>query len=373
MKFVDEAVIEIHSGRGGSGAVHFLSQRGRPKMGPDGGNGGRGGHVILRADRNLHSLLDFKFIKTYKAKNGENGSSRDCDGKKGEDLILSVPIGTVVEEVSTGRIIVDLKDHDQESQILKGGRGGLGNMNFATSVNQAPKYAQPGEENQSLEIRFSLKLLADVALVGFPNAGKSSLISRVSAAKPKIADYAFTTLIPNLGMIKGKTHDFVLADVPGLIERASEGKGLGTRFLKHCERSRVLLYLLDLDPLRVETLKEQFKILNNELSKFSEDLKTKPFMVAINKCDFLGDFENSENKVLYDELMLERDLDGLVDLLKEHPYYLSETKKPFYVSAVSGLNVDTVLMDLELRVEEQRQIEKVKEDADSFVVGEDTD
>ena len=285
MNFIDEALIDIRSGDGGAGSVHFMRQIYRPRMGPDGGDGGRGGHLYFVATRNLSSLLDFRFKKKFHAPNGAAGAGTDKNGKKGEDLYVHVPIGTVVIDAETGKNLLDLVEDEKPVLFLKGGRGGLGNMNFATARRQAPNFAQPGEPGIGKKIKLELKLLADVGLVGFPNAGKSTLISKVSAAKPKIANYPFTTLVPNLGVVRGKGRDWVVADIPGIIEGASEGKGLGHQFLRHCERTRLLLVILDSDPLNERKLDEEYNVLLRELKAYSPELAGKPQLVAISKAD----------------------------------------------------------------------------------------
>ena len=289
MKFVDQVRIYVKAGDGGNGAVAFRREKHIPKGGPSGGDGGRGGSVIFRADPQLTTLLDYRYQQHHKAQNGEQGGGGDCNGRDGEDLVLRVPVGTVFKDEATGEVLADLAEPEQEWIAAKGGRGGLGNMNFATSTRQAPRFAQPGTPGEQVTLVLELKLLADVGLIGYPNAGKSTLISVISRARPKIADYPFTTLVPNLGVVGYKDHkSFVVADIPGLIEGASEGAGLGHQFLRHVERCRVLVHVIDagapdLDPER--DLDQDHKTINRELERYSAELAERPQIVAINKCD----------------------------------------------------------------------------------------
>ena len=305
MKFIDEAVIEVKAGKGGPGARHFRREKFVPLGGPDGGNGGRGGSVILRADANVHTLLDFKFQAVWEASSGHAGGGARKDGKAGDDIVIKLPVGTQVfkyegEESGAGELVVDLDGADREFVIAKGGRGGKGNSFFKTSTNQAPEYAQPGEEGEAGSYMLSLKLVADVGLVGFPNAGKSTLISRISAARPKIADYPFTTLVPNLGVVQAKGgRSFVVADIPGLIPGASEGKGLGIRFLKHVERTKIIAHLLNLTQLTEDgeeaDLEELFDCINAELRNFSEELAAREQIVVLTKTDAVSSPERLEH------------------------------------------------------------------------------
>ncbi|MEZ4815402.1 MAG: GTPase ObgE [Bdellovibrionota bacterium] len=272
MSFIDEVKIDVKSGDGGAGSVHFMRQIYRPRMGPDGGDGGRGGNLYFVATTDMNSLLDFRFKKKFHAPDGAGGRGADKNGRKGEDLYIKVPVGTIVKDAETGKVLLDLVEKDKAELFLKGGRGGLGNMNFATSTRQAPDFAQPGEKGIHKKVVLELKLLADVGLVGFPNAGKSTLISKVSAAKPKIANYPFTTIVPNLGVVRGQSRDWVIADIQGIIEGASQGKGLGHQFLRHCERTRLLLIMLDTDPTNERSLVDEYKILIKELKAHSKDL-----------------------------------------------------------------------------------------------------
>jgi GTP-binding protein len=295
MKFIDEATLEVSAGKGGPGCRSFRREKFVPLGGPDGGNGGRGGSVILRADASVQTLLDFKFQPSWKAGDGEGGQGARKDGRAGQDIIVKLPVGTQVLKVDAdtaevGELVVDLDEVGKEFVIAQGGRGGKGNAFFKTSTNQAPEHAQPGEEGAHGTYMLSLKLVAHVGLLGFPNAGKSTLISRISAARPKIADYPFTTLVPNLGVVQAKgSRSFVVADIPGLIPGASEGKGLGIRFLKHVERTRVIAHLLDLAHLNEDgteaDLVELFDAINHELSQFSEELAAREQLVVLSKAD----------------------------------------------------------------------------------------
>ncbi|MDZ7766513.1 MAG: GTPase ObgE [Melioribacteraceae bacterium] len=287
--FIDTAKIFIKAGDGGNGAVAFRREKFVPKGGPAGGNGGRGGNVIFIADRNLHTLLDFSYKRKYIAQNGAPGGTALKDGKGGDDIIVKVPVGTIIKDFETDEIIADLIDDGQEIKAAKGGKGGLGNSDFATSTNQAPRKATPGKNGEERYVKLELKLIADVGLVGFPNAGKSTLISVISAAKPKIADYPFTTLEPNLGIVNYKDYNsFVVADIPGIIEGAHEGKGLGHKFLQHIERTKILLILIDIGS---ENYQQEYDILLKELNQYSDVLSGKRKIVAITKADILSDDE----------------------------------------------------------------------------------
>ena len=287
MQFIDQAVIFAKAGNGGNGAISFRREKYVPKGGPDGGTGGNGGNVIIRADRQLGTLLDFRYKRSYKAESGENGRGKDQTGKTGVDIVLKVPCGTIVKDGPTDRILADLVNEGSEVVVARGGKGGKGNAEFATSTNQAPRIAEPGTPGEECELLLELKLLADVGLVGFPNAGKSTLISTVSAAKPKIADYPFTTLTPNLGIVRyAEGKSFTLADMPGLIMGAHEGKGLGIQFLRHIERTKVLVFLIESVS---EDPKRDYAILLNELASYNEDLAKKPKIVALTKIDLFDE------------------------------------------------------------------------------------
>ncbi len=287
MHFIDEAKIYVKAGDGGNGVVSFRREKFIPKGGPDGGNGGRGGSVIVRADRQLNTLLDFKYRQKYIAERGENGRGKNQEGKSGMDTTLRVPCGTVIRDAKTKRSITDLVAHDDEIILAQGGRGGKGNSEFATSTNQAPRKAQPGTLGEELEVVLELKLLADVGLVGFPNAGKSTLISVISAARPKIADYPFTTLTPNLGIVRyAEEKSFAVADIPGLIEGAHEGKGLGIQFIRHIERTRVLVFLIEATS---EDPRREYNVLLNELKQYNPKVARKKKLVALTKMDIVDE------------------------------------------------------------------------------------
>ena len=338
--FVDYVKIYCRSGKGGRGSSHFRREKYIPKGGPDGGDGGDGGSIILRGNRNYWTLLHLRFQRHILADHGEGGTGKKCSGKKGESKTIEVPCGTVVYNGLTGDYICDITDHGEEVVLLKGGRGGLGNTHFKTSTNQAPRYAQPGEPFEEQRIILELKLLADVGLVGFPNAGKSTLLSVVSEAKPKIDNYPFTTLVPNLGIVSYRdNHSFVMADIPGIIEGASEGKGLGIRFLRHIERNSLLLFVVPADS---DDIKTEYNILLNELIKYNPELADKKRVLAISKTDLLDD-----------ELMhaMEEDL-PLV------PYV--------FISAVTNMGL-TILKDMlwkELNSEDSKiEVSKIEKDS----------
>jgi len=285
MKFVDYVTITVRSGKGGAGAVSFRRAKYEPKGGPAGGDGGHGGSVYLEADDNLYTLLDLRYNRHHFAEKGQPGLKDQKTGKSGDDIVIRVPAGTIARDAASGELIGEIMRSGERLLLAKGGRGGLGNVHFKSPTNQAPRYAQPGEPDEEREVALELKLLADVGLVGFPNAGKSTLISALSAARPKVADYPFTTLEPNLGMVYlGEFRSFVMADIPGLIEGASEGKGLGMRFLKHVERNAVLLFVL---PLEDEPPAQQFATLMGELESFNPELLDKPIVIALSKSDLL--------------------------------------------------------------------------------------
>lgn len=295
--FIDSAQIYTTAGNGGHGGMSFRREKYVPKGGPDGGNGGRGGDVILRADKDLRTLLAFKYRKKYKAENGGNGTGGRCTGKSGDDLIVDVPVGTVIIDKTTGRILADLKTDGETCVVAEGGRGGLGNMNFATSTRQAPRFAQGGIRGQERTLTLELKLLADVGLLGYPNVGKSTFLSMVTAAKPKIADYHFTTLVPNLGVAGWKDYEpFVIADIPGIIEGAHDGTGLGIQFLRHVERTKLLVHMVDASGSEGRDPQTDFLTINAELKKYNEKLAERRQVVALNKIDLI--YAHDEQKHL---------------------------------------------------------------------------
>lgn len=326
MQFIDKVKIKISSGKGGNGVVAWRREKYVDKGGPAGGDGGNGGSVYLIADEGLSTLLDFTYRSIFKAENGENGFKKSMHGKSAKDLYIKVPTGTVVKDLRTGNIIADLTEHEQVVLVAKGGRGGRGNIHFCTPQNQAPQYCEPGEPSIERELELELKLLADVGLLGMPNAGKSTFISRVSAAKPKIADYPFTTIVPNLGVVrKSDGGGYVIADIPGLIEGASDGVGLGYEFLRHVERCRFLLHIIDgteTDPVN------NYKIINSELKKYSEKLSNLYQIVAVNKIDSIE--ETRQNEIFEEFAKL-----GV---------------KPYFISAVTGENIKELTFELEEKV-----------------------
>ena len=289
MKFIDEAAIEVYAGKGGDGVASFRREKFIPKGGPDGGDGGRGGSIYAVADRNINTLIDYRYAHIFRAKKGQNGRGSDCYGKGADDIILRMPVGTVITDRATGNLIVDMASNQQKVLLVKGGSGGLGNLHFKSSTNRAPRQFTQGEPGQEFELKLELKVLADVGLLGLPNAGKSTLIRAVSAARPKVADYPFTTLKPNLGVVRvDQNRSFVMADIPGLIEGAAEGAGLGHRFLKHLTRTRLILHMVDMVPLdeNIDPVQEA-KALVAELSKYDETLYQKPRWLVLNKVDML--------------------------------------------------------------------------------------
>ena len=320
--FTDYTKIFIKAGNGGNGAVSFRREKYVAAGGPDGGDGGKGGDIYFKVDKDKNTLIDFRYNKKYKAGNGENGSGNHCNGKYGEDLYIKVPIGTVVKDAETGKIIADLSRENQVEKILPGGRGGKGNSHFATSTRQAPRFAQDGDKGEEKEIILELKLLADVGLLGFPNVGKSTFLSKVTDAKPKIANYHFTTLEPNLGVVKTKSGGFVIADIPGIIEGASEGIGLGIQFLRHVERTRLLLHFIDVSGTEGRNPIEDFKTINQELKKYSEKLSKRKQIIVATKID-----------VIQDESLL-KELENLAE---------KEELEIYKISAVTGQGVQELI------------------------------
>ncbi len=348
MKFIDEALVRIEAGDGGNGCVSFRREKFIPKGGPDGGDGGDGGDVYLLADENLNTLVDFRFTRRFEAGRGENGKSAKCTGKRGEDIVLKVPVGTRATDSDTGEVIADLTKHGMKLLVAKGGFHGLGNTRFKSSVNRAPRQKTMGTLGEKRNVLLELMLLADVGMLGLPNAGKSTFIRSVSAAKPKVADYPFTTLVPSLGVVKmAMDQSFVIADIPGLIEGAADGSGLGIRFLKHLERCRVLLHLVDLNPINETDVANNIAIIEEELFKYSEKLSDKPKWLVFNKIDTLDEDEAVQKA------------EEIADELGFDNYYL--------ISAATGLGVKELTSDImQFIIENPREVieEAQKEDVE---------
>lgn len=326
MKFIDEATIEVHAGKGGDGSAAFRREKYIPKGGPAGGDGGRGGNVYAVADRNVNTLVEYRFARIHRAKNGENGQGSDCYGAAGDDITLTLPVGTVVHDGETGALVADLAHHGQRVVLAQGGRGGLGNLHFKTSTNRAPRQFTRGELGESKRLRLELRVLADVGLLGLPNAGKSTFIRAVSAARPKVADYPFTTLHPHLGVVRAdETRSFVIADIPGLIEGASEGAGLGHQFLRHLARTRLLLHLVDVAPLEDDADPvDGARAIVEELRKYDEALYRKPRWLVLNKIDLLPEEERQAR------------VDDIVRRYGELDPQDGEAPRAFAISALSG-------------------------------------
>jgi GTP-binding protein len=333
MQFIDEVKIFLQAGNGGNGASSFRREKFIPRGGPDGGDGGRGASIIFECSKNLNTLIDFRFKQHFNAKNGNNGSGSRQNGLSGEDMILKVPIGTQIIDESSESLIYDLMNDGERFVVAKGGRGGLGNCNFKSSTNRAPTYAQKGEEGEKLWVRLQLKLLSDAGLIGLPNAGKSTFLASTTRAKPKIADYPFTTLKPQLGVVYIDNNEFVLADIPGLIEKASEGRGLGDRFLKHIERCGVLLHLIDIN---AEDIAENYKIIRNELFNYNKDLINKFEIIALNKVDLISDQKIIQKKV--------KQLKSYLKKINQ------QDSKIFIISGVSGEGIQEILRELNKKI-----------------------
>lgn len=328
MKFVDEASIKIQAGDGGNGVVSFRTEKYVPKGGPDGGDGGDGGDVYLLADENLNTLIDYRFTRFYQAERGENGRGGNCTGKGGQDCVLSVPVGTRAVDEDTGEVIADLTQHGMKIMVAKGGFHGLGNTRYKSSVNRAPRQKSMGTKGEIRQLRLELLLLADVGMLGLPNAGKSTFIRSVSAARPKVADYPFTTLVPSLGVVRaGDGKSFVVADIPGLIEGAADGAGLGIRFLKHLERCRVLLHVIDLLPSDQSDPVDNAFVIINELNQYSDKLADKPRWLLFNKIDMLSEEEADEK------------IQAVLDALAWDDKY-------YRISAINGNGTKPLIYDL---------------------------
>lgn len=348
MKFFDEAKIEVIAGDGGNGVASFRREKFIPRGGPDGGDGGRGGSIWAVADRNLNTLIDYRYTRIFRAQRGENGRGSDCYGKAGDDLEMRVPVGTVFTDIATGEVICDLDADGKRAMVAKGGEGGLGNLHFKSSTNRAPRQCTPGGEGERRDLRLELKVLADVGLLGMPNAGKSTFIRSVSAAKPKVADYPFTTLHPNLGVVRVDTNrSFVIADIPGLIEGAAEGAGLGHQFLRHLQRTHLLLHLVDIAPFDpdVDPAKEA-KAIIGELRKYDEALYEKPRWLVINKIDLVPDDERKAR------------IDALVKAY-------GKGTRHFVISAVKGEGCRELTFAIMEHIEKQREEQQAHEIEDS--------
>jgi GTP-binding protein len=352
--FVDNVKLTVKSGKGGAGCVSFRREKFIPKGGPDGGDGGKGGDVIVVCDKNTHTLSHFKGKRLLKAKNGRPGEGRKKHGADGEDLIIKVPPGTVIKDANTGEILLDMKEDGERKVLLEGGRGGLGNWHFRGPRQQLPRYAQPGEEGKELEIIMELKLIADVGLVGFPNAGKSTLISTLSNARPEIANYEFTTITPKLGVVKvDEFRSFVMADIPGIIEGAHEGKGLGLKFLRHIERTKVILYMIDLASHRDPYY--QFETLKKELKNYSEKLAKRKYAIALTKVDVAPKEKIEE----FFKKMGVKPTEPKYKADPNYPCYFDEDTFILPISAVSNINIEPLkyaLMNLVESVKDENSI-----------------
>lgn len=347
MKFVDEAIIQVIAGKGGDGAASFRREKYVPRGGPDGGDGGRGASIHMVADRNVNTLIDYRYARLHRGKAGENGRGSQQYGAGAPDIVLRVPVGTIVSDADTGEVLFDLTQHDQQVTVAKGGKGGLGNIHFKSSTNRAPRQFTPGEPGEQRKLRLELKLLADVGLLGMPNAGKSTFISKVSNARPKIADYPFTTLHPNLGVVRtSPAHSFVVADIPGLIEGASEGAGLGHQFLRHLARTRLLLHLVDMSSLDpdvdvIERAATEVRTLADELERYDPELHAKPRWLILNKIDMLDKPEQAQAK-----LCQALDWNGPV----------------YSISALTGQGTRELLLHIQEWLDTQRQREQQDQD-----------
>ena len=341
--FVDREIISIKSGNGGDGATSFIRYKGVSNGGPDGGDGGRGGDVYVIGDKHKVSLIDYEYQKKFKAEDGGKGGPKKCHGADGEDLYISVPLGTVVRDKETGKIICDIFYEGEKKLVLKGGRGGKGNVHFCTSRRHAPHFSQKGELTEIKKIILELKIIADVGIIGFPNAGKSTLLSKISGAKPKIANYHFTTLSPNLGVVKHFDDSFVVADIPGLIEGASQGAGLGHNFLRHIERTRLLVHMVDISGLEGRDPYDDFVKINKELKEYSEELSSRPQIIVANKCDIFGAEENLK--------VFKKKLKG---------------EKIFEISAISGENLQDLLNEIYEKLQELPPLQPIEYEEVSY-------
>ena len=346
MKFVDEATIEVIAGKGGNGVASFRREKFIPFGGPDGGDGGRGGSVFAVADRNINTLIEFRYQRKHQAQNGENGRGSDCFGAAGRDVTIRLPVGTMVFDADSNELLFDLTEHGQQVLLAAGGQGGLGNLHFKSSTNRAPRQFTPGKDGEQRRLRMELKVLADVGLLGMPNAGKSTLISKVSNARPKIADYPFTTLHPNLGVVRTDTsRSFVIADIPGLIEGAADGAGLGHQFLRHLSRTRLLLHLVDMAPLDPDADPvHEARAIVEELRRYSEDLHAKPRWLVLNKLDMSDDPQTRA---------------------REFCESLGWTGPVFVISALTGQGTQALVYAVQDWLDEQRRLEHAEPASDA--------
>ena len=350
MKFVDEATIKVFAGNGGSGCLSFRREKFIPKGGPDGGDGGDGGSIFLEAKTELNTLIDFRYTRSFKAENGSQGSGSDCTGSKGDDLYISVPVGTIVTITDTGEIIGDLTFPEQKLLVAKGGFHGLGNTRFKSSRNRTPRQTTPGKEGESREIKLELSLLADVGLLGLPNSGKSTLVQTVSAARPKVADYPFTTMVPNLGVVRlDSERSFVIADIPGVIKGASDGAGLGMRFLKHLTRTKLILHLVDISPLDGSSPKHAVEEIERELEKFSPTLAMEHRWLVVNKADLLS---NDEHERVLKELIADLQWKG----------------RFFLISGATGLGMELLCNSIYSHIDNLREKEESNPDYKRLVI-----
>ena len=350
MKFVDEATIKVFAGNGGSGCLSFRREKFIPKGGPDGGDGGDGGSIFLEAKTELNTLIDFRYTRSFKAENGSQGSGSDCTGSKGDDLYISVPVGTIVTVTETGEIIGDLTFPEQKLLVAKGGFHGLGNTRFKSSRNRTPRQTTPGKEGESREIKLELSLLADVGLLGLPNSGKSTLVQTVSAARPKVADYPFTTMVPNLGVVRlDSERSFVIADIPGVVKGASDGAGLGMRFLKHLTRTKLILHLVDINPLDGSSPKHAVEEIEHELEKFSPTLATEHRWLIVNKADLLS---NDEHERVLKELIADLQWKG----------------RFFLISGATGLGMELLCNSIYSHIDNLREKEESNPDYKRLVI-----
>ena len=359
MKFVDEVMITVEAGKGGNGCMSFRREKYIPKGGPDGGDGGDGGSIYFEASESLNTLVDYRFTRRFKAENGQNGMGRDCTGAKGEDLVLEVPVGTTIIDTDTDEVLIDLTEIGQREKIAQGGFHGLGNTRFKSSVNRAPRQTTKGSLGETRNLKLELKVLADVGLLGLPNAGKSTFIRAVSAAKPKVANYPFTTLVPNLGVVRTEKHrSFVIADIPGIIEGAAEGAGLGIRFLKHLARNRLLLHIVDMAPWDEVTPAEAASVAVSELEKFSGTLSEQPRWLVLNKLDMVPEEEREERcQSVIDALNWEGPVYRISAISSDGTGALVKEIQTFLDDRIYAIEEDPSILEQEHAIREQIDVE----------------